>query len=319
MNKIILAIVISIINCLFVESQIGINTIAPKGIIDINTGSEDSIKDDVIIKINSTGEANVIIGGIDDTSLTDNTSLALNDSTKGLLLNVVSLKSTNDTVTIVDPLNGMIVYNTHASDTEEASDVFNVKPGLYFHQDNLWRRLYSTMRISRNAVAYIRDLGTVSNVSAIGTDNFFQPTQYITDIETGAGATTLYTRLPSTDNTEKGSSSFEVPESGSFVFIIRWYGHPYARTTAVVTDYNYYAYIFKSGESTPLTYTLVKPWLTSNFSTSFSIMATPHLEKGDVIEIRIGQEDPAQAAEWRLISHEKGLANRTSFVYFKYL
>lgn len=319
MNKILFAIAISIINCLSAQSQIGINTTFPKGIIDINSGNEESMNDDLIIKINSTGEANVIIGGADETSLTNNTSLALNDSTKGLLLNVVALQSTNDKATVPDPLNGMILYNTNTSDTEEKSDVFNVKPGLYFHQDNLWRRLYSTMRISRNTVAYIRDLATVSNVSAIGVGNFYQPTKYITNIETGAGANTLYTRIPTTDNTEKGSSSFEVPESGSFVFIIRWYGHPYARTTPVITDYNYYAYIFKSGETTPLCYTLVKPWLTSNFSTSFSIMATPHLEKGDMIEIRIGQESSAQAAEWRLISHEKGLANRTSFVYFKYI
>lgn len=309
--------ILLIANCLFAKSQVGINTNTPKGVFNISTNGSTSSNGNLIMRVNSNGEANLILGNVDET-LTENVSLFLNDPNKGLLLNNVSLKSIDDTETVPDPTNGMLVYNNNISDSS-VSSLLSVSPGLYFNQDKFWRRLFTVVgSINTNTTAYIRDLGTISSASAIGTGNTYQPTTYITNIDTGAGAVSLYTRTPSSGNTEKGTSSFEIPESGNYVFIFRWYGHPYSRSTNIITDYNYYAYLFKTGETTPLCYTLVKPWLTSNFSTSFSIMTPPTLEKGDMIEIRIGQETLGTAAEWRLISHANTSANRTSLVFFKY-
>ena len=312
-------IIFLVVGLLSANSQVGINMINPKGIINISAKNDALLSNDLIIKVNSSGEANIVLGG--DSQDTDNTSLALKETNKGLLLNRVALKSTDDQQTVPNSLDGMLIYNTNTSDPSEISNLFSVEPGVYFSQDKFWRRMYTVVSgiSGEDKIAYIRDLGTtdINSSAYLRTDNPYQPTTRITNVETGAGAKLFYTRIPTTNNRTLGETAFEIPETGRFVFIFRWYGHPYSRTT-IIEDNDYYVYLFKSGDSKPLAYTLVKPWLASNFNTSFSIMSTPPLNKGDKIEILMGHISSSTSAEWRLISHGNTSANRTSFVYFKY-
>lgn len=153
------------INCFFAKSQVGINILNPQGLIDIKANKTTSTEDHFMIKVNSVGEASVIVGSID--SYPENASLVLNSSNKGLRLNDVSLKSIDDTETVPNPTDGMLVYNNNTSDPSEVSSLFSITPGVFFNQDKFWRRLYTvTSTGPTNGIAYVRDLATISKVSA---------------------------------------------------------------------------------------------------------------------------------------------------------
>ena len=276
-------------------AQVGIGTTNPVGILNIDilknnspipTGSQ--LKDDLIFRLNTNNEANLVIGG---EPLNKETSLELNAPDKALLLNRVALTDVSDINTVPSPRDGMMVYNTNAGGSGEE----DVMPGTYLNMNNEWMRLtdYTASGTS-----------TVSKIGALTGNVLATP---VTNKTTGAGAS----QFPL-------SQSIIINNAGRYVFSFRLYGG--MSITGQVCD-DYYLYLFRKTGSTEVLLSRIdmvvgKGSSNSAYNTYFPIMQTPYLNLNDEVIIKIGRRNGAQ--NWTLRgSTNVNEANRTTFVYWK--
>lgn len=276
-------------------AQVGIGTTNPVGILNIDilknnspipTGSQ--LKDDLIFRLNTNNEANLVIGG---EPLNKETSLELNAPDKALLLNRVALTDVSDINTVPSPRDGMMVYNTNAGGSGEE----DVMPGTYLNMNNEWMRLTDYTASGTSTVSKIGAL--TGNVSATP----------VTNKTTGAGAS----QFPL-------SQSIIINNAGRYVFSFRLYGG--MSITGQVCD-DYYLYLFRKTGSTEVLLSRIdmvvgKGSSNSAYNTYFPIMQTPYLNLNDEVIIKIGRRNGAQ--NWTLRgSTNVNEANRTTFVYWK--
>ena len=99
------------------NTQVGINTKTPLGVLhidhksDTDAGGTINLKDDVIIASDGSSGANLSIGGAPITGA----SIALHSANKRFIPNRVELISSLDIATIPLPEKGMVVYNTKSA------------------------------------------------------------------------------------------------------------------------------------------------------------------------------------------------------------
>lgn len=278
-------------------AQVGIKTERPIKILNIdvlgnnpliNPQSSDKLKDDLIFRLNTNSEANLIIGG-GELSRENEASLELNDPNKALLLNRVPLKSTSDISTVASPRDGMVLYNTSTDGTSKDA----VTPGVYMNISRKWVRLADKENKAPGEASNIRNLSADTSSGLL------------TNVSTGVGANKL--------NIFGGD--IVVPDAGRYFFVFRLYG-PMIRGLQYG---DYFLYLFKknnSGAEELLNKVEMVVIKTSNstFATYSPMMSTSFLEEGDIITIKIGHQS---GPVWTLRADSKTVANRTSFVYWK--
>lgn len=298
MNKYIQFLCLVVLSIGTCTAQIGINTENPIKIFNIdvlgnnplfNPQASNNLKDDLIFRLNVNSEANLVLGG-ETLSTEREASLELNDPNKALLLNRVSLKSVSDATTVTSPREGMMVYNTSTSGTEEEI----VTPGIYLSMNRQWSRLRDKESTG----------GTASKIGELaGNNNQQYASGLLSDIGTGAGAT----KLP------LNGGDIVISEAGRYIFNFRLYG----AISGTVVYGDFYLYLFKQNGATEELLTSMNMIVVKgagNWATYTPVMVTPHLEAGDIIIIRFGR---VGATSWGLVKNPRTSANCTSFVYWK--
>jgi hypothetical protein len=294
MNRYIYILCLAVLSTGICTAQIGIGTVNPVGILNVDilknnsptpTGSQ--LKDDLIFRLNTNNEANLVIGG---EPLNKEASLELNAPDKALLLNKVALTSVEDSSTVPSPRDGMMVYNTNAGGSGEE----DVMPGTYLNMNKEWIRL---------ADHIVSGTSTASKIGALTSNISATP---VTNKATGAGATTFIL-----------NQSIIINNAGRYVFSFRLYGG--MSITGQVCD-DYYLYLFKKTGATEVLLSRIdmvvgKGSSSSTNNTYFPIMQTPYLNLNDEVIIKIGRRNGAQ--NWTLQGSATLIANRTTFVYWK--
>lgn len=104
--------------------------------------------------------------GINTTTPDASSILDVKSTNKGLLIPRVSLSSTTDIVTIVNPVASLLIYNT--------STVSDVTPGFYFWYNSKWNRLTSTIDIGNSGNSWNLDGNTLRDATKfLGTNNYY--------------------------------------------------------------------------------------------------------------------------------------------------
>lgn len=219
------------------------------------------------------------IGGT--TTINTSAQLELADNNKAFLPNRVPLTSATDNVTVPNPVNGMMVYNTASVPAQGLSS------GYYYWRDGSWNRLVDKIP---QTTLNLRDLQTATTSSA-----------------------------NDANNTDKGAlmnfGTIVIPEDGSYAFTFRLYGTISPRPTTIGTSIFYYIALMSgttikdsaemdlvSGTGSVLTY-------------SITLGAT--FQAGQVVTFRLSNH-PSSAYPWALTSRPNTTAaNRTSMVWWK--
>lgn len=185
-------------------SQIGINTNNPLGIFHIdglsnNTLVSSTVHSDDLTVSSSKNSSNLSIGSIADNQTSS--QLTLGGSSSAFLPNKVALKSTKDITTVLNPVSGMIVYNT------TNNPGIGLDLGLYYFSIDKWVKMSSKSVVS--TIEY-RDLAI--NLT---------PTRHTKAHEDPAQSA----RLSWIDPVNGGSTSnfITLPETGSYAFAFRLY------------------------------------------------------------------------------------------------
>lgn len=208
--KIILLLIVGI-SILHLHGQVGIKTENPKGALHIDGKGDnpqngvipDTQKKDDLSVHYSSGSMNIGIGAIPE----DNSAaqLELGGTASAFLPNRVALTGISDIVTVPNPEDGMIVYNT----TNNAGA--GLEPGLYTFYNNKWNLIYQQDIVS---VIEQRDLWVASG-------NRVTPTTNANAYQRPAQSTILLWADPATGSTNQ--PFITLPETGSYVFSFRFY------------------------------------------------------------------------------------------------
>jgi hypothetical protein len=322
MNRYIQFLCLAVLLAGTCTAQVGIGTANPVGILNVDilkdnplppTLSGSELKDDLIFRLNTNNEANLVIGGA---PLNKEASLELNDPEKALLLNRVALQRILDAITVPSPRDGMIVYNTNTSDingTGPGTSEGDVIPGTYLHMDDEWLRLVDNVGGGTSTASKI---GSLISYMPNGTPGASASASEVADKMTGAGAFSLPL-----------NQSVIIDNPGRYVFSFRLYGQM-SNSGSIVTGQvcdDYYLYLFKkaNGSSTEVLLSRIdmvvsKGSSNSGFATYFPVIQTPYLSSGDEVIIKIGRRPGA--TDWQLYGGANvNNANRTTFVYWKIL
>lgn len=207
----ILILLIASLSILHVYGQVGIKTENPKGALHIDGKANnpqsgtilDALKKDDL-SINSSLESmNVGVGAIPEDN--SNVQLELGGSKSAFLPNRIALQSITDNVTVTNPVDGMIVYNT------TNNPGVGLEPGLYTYSNNKWNEI-QTKEVA--SVIERRDLWVASG-------NRVQPKTDSKAHERPAQSNVLLWADPATGKTNE--PFITLPETGSYVFSFRLY------------------------------------------------------------------------------------------------
>lgn len=207
----IISLLIAAISILHLHAQVGIKTENPKGALHIDGKGDnpqngiipDTQKKDDLSVHYSSGSMNIGIGTIPE----DNSAaqLELGGTASAFLPNRVALTGISDIVTVPNPEDGMIVYNT----TKNAGA--GLAAGLYTFYNNKWNEILTKEVAS---VIERRDLWVASG-------NRVQPVTNSKAHERPARSTILLWADPATGSTNQ--PFITLPETGSYVFSFRFY------------------------------------------------------------------------------------------------
>lgn len=202
------------LSTVYVQAQVGVRTENPKGALHIDglgnnpkTGSiPDNKKGDDLLVNQSLSSTNMAVGDIPDVN--SSAQLELGGINSAFLPNRVALTGVNDIVTVPNPQDGMVVYNT--------TDNAEMNPSLYSYYNNQWNKLLENEFIS---VIEYRDLWAGAATST-GT-GYVDPMTDTKAYETPSKSTALLWANPATK--EKALQYIILPETGSFALSFRLY------------------------------------------------------------------------------------------------
>lgn len=214
-----------VIGCAFFSTlsaqNVGIFTENPQTLLHIDGAknnpkdqapSKDQQKDDVSIQ-ESQGGINWGIGIISPKE--SSAQIELGGTKSGFVPNKVALTGTNDLLTVPNPIDGMLIYNTTDNVT------LGLTPSLYYFTDGEWIKLYTREVVS--TIEY-RDLfgGSDTRPETIPNGGSFIPEDGSKAHENPDQASTMYWTDP-TNPTTYGSKTINIPEDGSYAFSFRFY------------------------------------------------------------------------------------------------
>lgn len=318
------------VSTLSVFGQVGVNTTKGIEIFNVdalgnnpvtNPQSASTLNDDVIFRLNNNNNnANLVIGG-SSLSPKGSASLELNATDKALLLNRVALKSAQDDETVADPIEGMMVYNTAIA----GETPYEVTPGLYIFQSNLWTRMRDVADTGASNVATIRDMAT-----STGSSNAGYNAGILTDPVTGQGSAAINFYNSNIGTDTSAPDHVVIPESGRYIFSFKLYGRPLntagnvpGRRRFTYGEYGIYLYKVEAGGAETL---ISKSFMTimdigNSFFTYTPTLLTPMLNTGDQIRIKAGYVLRPDNYVWRLVgaspTNRGKVANRTSLAFWK--
>lgn len=300
MARILFLIVCSVIAIAALPAQVGINTVSPIGIFNIdalgnnpasNPHTSNRLNDDIIFRVNQNNEANLIVGGSTLSSASE-ASLELNETNKAMLLNRVSLSNAVDVTTVDSPQDGMIVYNTSTS----GSDDDMVVPSVYMNQKKRWLKFSE----------YVESPASTSKILTLSAN---QTSTLLTNPDLGTGALSL-----------RFNNLNEIPiaEDGRYIFTFRLYGGRSLNTASSYGYGEYYLYLFRSNGGNETLISKTQMAILEGYSTFYTYtptLFTPFLSKGESVIVKIGHI--SNTRKWTLIAGNHNVANHTSLVFWK--
>lgn len=212
----IIILLIAGLNILYLHGQVGINTENPKGALHIdglgNTPASGVIpkvqKSDDLSIHSSSGSMNVGIGTIPEDA--SGAQLELGGVNSAFLPNRVALLDILDKVTVPDPEDGMIVYNT------TTNLAIGLMPGLYSYYGGKWNRILEKDVVS---VIEYRDLWVGA---ATGNGNgTFTPGSHADAYLDPSRCSTMFWMDPATG--VRNQQYITLSETGSYAFTFRFY------------------------------------------------------------------------------------------------
>lgn len=292
-------LIVSLLFCIQLKAQVGINTNSAVGIFHIDTRGNNTVTgaptatqltDDVVVDRNAATGVNMSIGGkVDPTSAVQ---LALLDPSKAILLNRVALTGLKDIVTIPNPQAGMLVYNTATAGVYPD----DIVPGYYYFNGVVWYKWqYGKIDSELSSHDLLADCLS-ADVSGLG--HASSPMQ----------------------STLANFGTIKIEEKGTYIFSLRLYGIGATSSSGSLAP--------------PFTRSINYLFMMKNVSTKVAsmeinvplhrggIVAYTHtavlqavLDKNDVITFRFGNYTGWY--KWELISNPRNQANKTSLIYWK--
>ncbi|PXV58916.1 hypothetical protein CLV62_14127 [Dysgonomonas alginatilytica] len=265
----------------FIHSQVIINRDASRPQFVINSANQFEI---------STNNYNQAIWNIGKAvSVSSSAQLELASSNKAFLINRVKLASVQDKVTIPNPKDGMMTYNTNTAGTYPD----NVIPGLFYMSEGIWWRI-SDIDPQNSAEVHLHDLqahlvsASVASASA--------------QAQWGSAATL-------------SMGSIIINTTGTYTFSIRLYG----KTSYAGSVYQRgvgYLYLVKNGTTLIDFQEVVIPFSYQGAVITYTIvLMSPVLNAGDQITLKLAT--PSGSPTITLLSHIGLRADKTSLIYWK--
>lgn len=293
-------------------AQVGINTTNAISIFNVDgennnptsgTSSASEQLDDFVIKADGSGGVNVGIGVIP--SAQNNTQLELGSPNRAFVYNRVALTSVIDKTTVLNPTEGMIVFNT-ATDGVYPDAVI---PGLYYFNGQVWFRI-ETLNFNDPALK-MYDLQTDYTVPLLGVggDPSVPP----------AGTLPL----------DFGTTDIEINKEGTYAFSLRLYGRVvYVVPSTIMQRSEFYVYLIRKDAITSIETvmdfaqinvpTYPSPYPTPPVANAMGMTYTTTLgckaNVGDKIYIKAG--GAVGNLEWILYA-QPDRAAKTSMIYWK--
>jgi hypothetical protein len=292
------------------DAKVGINTRDPKDIFHINVDADDfgnnSLKDDLLFRVNNNNEANLVIGTDESGQFPDKSeaSLELKDEHKALLLNRIKLEKSSSGLIIsplLAPLLGMMLYNN--------DPLKNVPNGIYLNLsgENSWQQWMKMI----DAPGAITD----SNIKEIKTVR-----------ANGSSGNLLATgTVPSQVSAIVDGDEFTITETGRYVFAFRLYGAKNGSTSRGMGEFT--LCVCKGGAPFADDKVIAKkPFVAIGANGAIWMTYTPTLvtdliEAGTSVSVWIQRGDSDNVGGWGLTGSNVRVgdksANRTSFTYWK--
>lgn len=277
------------------KAQVSINTQNALGIFHIDVKGDNppsgapsalQISDDIVIDKNSSAGLNMSVGGKVNTN--SSAQLALLDPNKAILINRVALTDLRDIVTIPNPPEGTLVYNT------ATSGVFpdNISPGYYYFNGIVWYQLQSGTLDSE-----LTQLDLLTNCVS----------SQISGLNASPALATLL-----------NFSTIEIKQTGTYIFSLRLFGTATTNSTGGTSpkfarSVNY-LFLMKNG-TTKLASMEINVAQPLGGLVAYTHTATLQVtvNKGDIITFRLGHYNYG----WQLEARPGNNANRTSLIYWK--
>ena len=310
----IIILLIAGISILDMYGQVGIKTDNPKGALHIDGRGDNpqsgaipdaQKKDDLSIHASS-GSMNLGVGAIPEND--SSAQLELGGSASAFLPNRVALTGTSDIVTVPNPVDGMIVYNT--TDNTAAG----LTPGLYTFYSNKWNEI-----VTKDVASVIERRDLWINATPVTNSRAH---------ERPAQSTILLWADPTTSSVNQ--PFITLPETGSYVFSFRFYMNQSANASN--NRYRSLLYLwalkgnnnFSAADNLPSGVT-VEDAAEINmiaYSTSAQLTATLTLtasgNKGDKISFRIGATTTSGIYNGRPVAAPlQMIPTRTSLLFWK--
>lgn len=295
-NKILLLLV-SLFLVIISYGQVGINTQNPRGLFHIHGGTTASTTNDLIVSTdgnvgigtlpNSTAKLHIAgnefvsgiakFGGI--ATHTASAQLELGDSNKGFLPNRVALTSSTDKTTVLNPAQGMVVYNTSISPT--------LGTGLVYYDGRNWIKMVTELP---STALNLRNLQS----QCTSKSNSGHETQSGEIINIG---------------------EIKIPESGSYAFTFRLYGQVVTKPAAGEMIVYYIALLSNGSLKDTAEMDIIPGTNLSVITYSITLGAT--LKAGDLVTFRLSHNS-GSPYPWTLVSQSRSdRADRTSMIWWK--
>lgn len=222
-------------------------------------------------------------------STTSSAQIELAATNKAFLINRVKLTSVQDRVTIPDPKEGMMTYNTNTAGTYPD----NVVPGLFYMSENIWWRISD---IDPQTSQEVRLLDLQSNTTS-----------------NAVAASSAQAQWSNAKILPIGSISID--KAGTYTFSIRLYGTSSNTTSTYIRGVGY-LYLVKNNSSLIDFQEVIIPFAPSQAVITYTIvLMSPILSAGDQITLRLAT--PSGSPTITLISHLGLRADKTSLIYWK--
>lgn len=277
-----------------IHAQIAINTETLTGLFNVSGSVNNTITDDLIVDVDSSGK-DVVLGL--GAKPIDQAQVYLSNSTKAFIPNKVALSSSIDLTTVPNPTEGMLVFNTNVTTANN-----RVQKGLYEFVDGKWQYLFLSSYIGGRVNRL--DLKANHVTSQKGSSQF------------------------GTASDNMAFDDIVIKEAGAYAFSFRLYGgislapgghfetNGYDRGT-------FYIWLIKGNGNTPVDVAELNPVLYQNTSTTYSVILGGQFNVGDIVKIRLFTFPvPNWTFLWTLyarpiVDGADPRADRTSLIYWK--
>lgn len=290
---------IGILFGLILNAQVGIKTINPQGVFNIDTENNNAttgtpslvqMNDDVTIDVHTTNGVNMTIGG--KVATNSSAQLTLMANNKAILFNRVALTSVKDITSIPNPPTGTLVYNTAtAGDFPD-----NVIPAYYYFNGVVWYKWqYGTI------ASELSQHDLLSHCTSTDVPSLNNPTSPMLAAYADFG-------------------EIKIKEKGTYIFSLRLYGPQPPRASdgqlpPTFTRLRNYLFMMKNGSSLVEAIDINIPTFGGAAATTHTATLQASLEQDDIITFRIGHYTGWYP--WTLYANPILRANKTSLIYWK--